>query len=56
MAYVINDQCVNCGSCESECPVEAISAGDALYEIDADTCVDCAACVAVCPSDAIVEG
>ena len=24
MAYVINDNCVACGSCISECPVEAI--------------------------------
>ena len=28
MAYVINDECLNCGSCEAECPVGAISAGD----------------------------
>ena len=28
MAYVINDNCVACGSCISECPVEAISEGD----------------------------
>ena len=30
MAYVINDNCVACGSCISECPVEAISEGDML--------------------------
>ena len=24
MAYVINDNCVACGSCISECPVEAV--------------------------------
>ena len=34
MAYVINDNCVACGSCISECPVEAISEGD-IYKIDA---------------------
>ena len=28
MAYIINDECLNCGSCEAECPVNAISAGD----------------------------
>lgn len=53
MAYVITDQCVSCGSCESECPVEAISQGDTQYEIDANTCVDCGSCVAACPTDAI---
>ena len=33
MAYVINDACVICGTCEGECPVGAISAGDGKYEI-----------------------
>lgn len=28
MAYVITDACVSCGTCEGECPVGAISAGD----------------------------
>ena len=27
MAYVISDDCVACGTCESECPVGAISMG-----------------------------
>ena len=39
MAYVINDNCVACGSCISECPVEAISEGD-IYKIDADKCLN----------------
>lgn len=52
MAHVINNSCVACGSCISECPVSAISEGD-IYVIDASKCTDCAACVAVCPSDAI---
>jgi len=38
MAYVINDDCISCGSCEGECPVEAISMGDERYVIDADLC------------------
>ena len=56
MAYVINDQCVSCGSCESECPVDSIKQGDDIYEIDADSCIDCGVCVASCPTDAIVAG
>ena len=39
MAYVITDECVSCGTCAGECPVEAISEGDDKYDIDADTCV-----------------
>ena len=36
MAYVISDECVSCGTCEGECPNEAISQGDEHYVIDAD--------------------
>ena len=53
MAYVISDDCVSCGACESECPVSAISEGDPIYKIDADTCIDCGACVDTCPTSAI---
>ena len=52
MAYYINDDCISCGVCESECPVGAISAGDGKYVIDADTCTDCGSCTSVCPMDA----
>ena len=56
MAYVITDECVSCGTCAGECPVEAISEDDDKYVIDADTCVDCGTCAGVCPTEAIVEG
>jgi len=56
MAYVISDECVSCGTCEGECPNEAISQGDEHYVIDADACVDCGTCAGVCPTEAIVEG
>ena len=55
MAYVITDNCVACGTCISECPVEAISEGD-IYKIDADTGIDCGTCAGVCPSEAIIPG
>jgi ferredoxin len=53
MAYSIGDSCISCGSCEGECPVSAISAGDSIYVIDENTCIDCGACVSSCPVDAI---
>ena len=30
MAYVIGDDCIACGTCIDECPVEAISEGEKL--------------------------
>lgn len=60
MALLINDECVNCGVCEPECPNSAISEGDDTYVIDASKCTECVGhydepqCVDVCPVDCIV--
>ncbi len=56
MAYVISADCISCGSCEGECPVNAIAAGDSQYNIDADACISCGACTGACPVNAIAEG
>lgn len=53
MAYVINDDCIKCGTCVDECPSEAISEGDTKYVIDPAACVDCGTCADACPSEAI---
>lgn len=52
MAYIINDDCIACGACAEQCPVEAISEGDGKYVIDAEKCLDCGACADACPVDA----
>lgn len=49
MAYVITDQCISCGACEAECPVNAISAGADRYIVDSGACIDCGNCAATCP-------
>ena len=49
MAYVISDECLSCGACESECPVEAISQGESGWGGGADKCIECGACAGVCP-------
>jgi ferredoxin len=60
VAYMITDECISCGVCETECPNQAISLGDAHQIIDADRCTECVGfhdepqCVAVCPNSAIV--
>ncbi|MBQ8917817.1 MAG: 4Fe-4S binding protein [Oscillospiraceae bacterium] len=53
MAYVITDECISCGACAGECPVEAIAEGDSKYEINADACIDCGTCEGTCPTGAI---
>jgi ferredoxin len=49
VSYTINDDCINCGACQSECPVEAISEGSDKYVIDPSKCTECGACADVCP-------
>jgi len=60
MALMITDDCISCGACVSECPNNAISEGDLIYEINPDRCTECVGffdepqCVEVCPVDAII--
>jgi ferredoxin len=49
MAYKINDKCIECGSCQDECPTNAISHGDGKYVIDPEKCIECGSCASVCP-------
>ncbi|MCR4651923.1 MAG: 4Fe-4S binding protein [Lachnospiraceae bacterium] len=55
MAFCIGDSCISCGSCESQCPVSAISMGDGKFEIDENVCISCGACAGQCPVSAITE-
>ena len=58
MAYHITEDCISCGSCEPECPNDAIGEGDAQYVINPDRCTECVGsyktsrCAEVCPVDA----
>lgn len=59
MSLIITDECINCDVCEPECPNDAISMGDEIYEIDPKLCTECVGhfdepqCVEVCPVDCI---
>ncbi len=56
MAYVIGNDCISCGACAAQCPVNAIAEGDGKYEINADSCIECGACAAGCPVGTIELG
>lgn len=55
MKYKINDNCISCGVCAAECPVDAISQGEGKYVIDENICIGCGNCAGVCPVGAPVE-
>lgn len=61
MSLLITDECINCDVCEPECPNEAISQGDEIYEINPDLCTECVGhhddpqCQQVCPVDCIIS-
>ena len=54
MAYVIDEKCIACGVCTSECAFDAIAEGDPIFVIDAEKCNDCGQCADVCPVSAPV--
>jgi ferredoxin len=57
MALLITHKCINCDMCEPECPNQAISMGEEIYQIDSDRCTECVGhydkptCQSVCPID-----
>ena len=61
MALLIEDDCINCDMCDPECPNEAISLGENIYEIDPEKCTECLGhydeptCVKVCPINCIIS-
>jgi len=61
MSMFITDECINCDVCEPECPNDAISQGEEIYEIDFSLCTECVGhfeepqCVEVCPVDCIPQ-
>ena len=61
MSLLIHDECINCDVCEPECPNNAITQGDEIYEIDPNLCTECVGhfgepqCIEVCPVDCIVK-
>lgn len=57
MSMLINEECINCGACEPDCPNDAISEGDDVYDVDPALCTECIGhadepvCIELCPVD-----
>ncbi len=45
--------CIRCNTCESTCPIGAITHDSRNYVVDFATCNGCNACVPPCPTGAI---
>ena len=60
MAYIITEDCISCGACESDCPNSAITEGDTSFVIDSSKCTECVGahesskCAEICPVNACV--
>ena len=60
MAMKILEDCISCGACEPECPNEAITQGDTVYDVAAEKGTECVGafdtpkCVEVCPVDGCI--
>jgi ferredoxin len=55
MYKVIEEECISCEACITECPTGAIEMVDDIAVIDQDKCEECGDCVDSCPSGAIIE-
>ena len=53
MKFRIDDTCVKCGACATDCPAIAISEGADAFVIDGNGCIGCGDCYAICPVGAV---
>lgn len=61
VAYKITQDCLGCGTCQSNCPQDAIRDGEVMYIIDPVKCNECVGyfqlpkCAEVCPVGACIS-
>ncbi len=56
LSYFITENCVGCGNCKRNCPVEAITGNPReRHVIDQEKCIKCGTCFNVCAFKAIIR-
>jgi len=61
MSLKITNECTNCAVCEPECPNEAITEGDEVFNINPELCTECVGfydepqCASVCPVECCID-
>lgn len=53
MPWIKQEDCLGCGICVVECPVDAIVLEEMKAYINMDVCIRCGRCHAICPQEAV---
>jgi electron transport complex protein RnfB len=52
-AVVDAEECSECGTCHSRCPMDALDTAEGATRVDRNRCIGCGLCVTTCPSEAL---
>jgi electron transport complex protein RnfB len=52
-ALVDPEECTECETCRSRCPMDALDSSNGATRVDHHRCIGCGLCVSTCPSEAI---
>jgi len=53
MPWIEQSECIGCGVCVEQCPVDTIFMVDEKAEIHMDDCIRCGVCHGICPENAV---
>ncbi len=53
MPWIDKNDCIGCGTCIEECPVDTIYMSNNEAEINMENCICCGICHDVCPEEAV---
>ena len=53
MPWIDKNECIGCGACVEQCPVDTIYMEESKAEINMSHCIHCGVCHGVCPEGAV---